>query len=441
MGDFLLVTIGADMDMEKRLSGAIPADGLGETEAYKAAMGQLGGKGGDSAAVMYGSGEAALRVLDDAIETRAANGGRRGAMNARMWPRVETAMGLDEIQQIAFAGNFDGADWRTEGFIGLGEKSAGLVGFLDSGALPAEVYGLVPATATWANVARFDGGRFLDDIRSAAGEVGGNGQRQFDSALQQFFAWTGVDLKKDLLGSMGDAFVFYGEPDGAGKSLRNFTMVSKLKDAARAASALNTLEGVVNAMAGQRNPNTKIQFKMEPLAVPNEKTMAHVLALETMTPTWAIADGVLYFSLSKEGVEGAIAGKGKKGTIVKNAAYARLREKLGQKEIATFGFADLPGMMPEAYEFAEKGLGEARAVHQEGVGDYALPPLETLMPNVGPSLEVTWADKAGWHMKATGALPVVNGVGPEWMILRRRIRGEMEKASATQPGGTTRAGP
>ena len=52
---------------------------------------------------------------------------------------------------------------------------------------------LIPANATWAGVTPFDASRFLDDIRTAAGQIDPRGQQNFDFALRQFFAFTGVD--------------------------------------------------------------------------------------------------------------------------------------------------------------------------------------------------------------------------------------------------------
>ncbi len=435
VNDFLLVTIGADVDVEKRLGGAGAADGLAGVEAYTTAMSKVETAGTESAASFYGNGEAALHLVDDAIASNAGAAGG-GGMNgpAQQWPKMEGMLGFDQIKQIAFAGNFDGADWSTRAFIGLTEKRSGLVNMLDNPPLPPEAYALIPAAATWAGVTRFDGVRFLDDMRNAMGEMGGSTQREFDYGMQQFFAWTGVNLKDDLLASLGDAFMFYGMPDAAGKSLNNLTMATKLRDADKAEKALSTLESVIGAMIGQRDPNSKIQFKTEPLAAPNDKTMAHMVPLGTFSPTWAVANGVLYFSLDKQGVESAIAAAGKT-TIMDNATFAGMMKKTGRDAVSTFNYADMAALVPELYTLAGNALEEQRIKNPDKAPDYTLPPLAAIVHDLTPALSETWADKDGWHLKAAGPFFGAGSGWPTQVVVQLKIKEEKAKSATTEPAG------
>jgi hypothetical protein len=432
VNEYLLITVGADMDAAQRIGGPAPTDGLGSTESYKAAMGQLAGIGGaDAPAVIYVNGEAIVRMVDDAAESK-------GPAQAReTWSHMKGALGLTGIKQIVFGGNFDGADWTSQGFIGLAEKRVGVVDFLDSPVVPADTFALIPADAAWANVVGFDASRFLDDMRNASAEMGATAQRQFDFGMQQFFAFTGVNLKDDLLGALGTEYAFYGFPKAAGAgpdgkpSLANFTMASKLKDGKKEETALSTLENVINSMVGQRDSSSKFQVKTEPLAAPSDKVTAHVLALDTISPTWAIADGVLYFSMRKEGVQRAVDEAGKKGAISDNASFAALKKKLGDHNLSTFGYIDLPAMAPEIHSFVEKLLKEAK----NGAAKYPLPPLAAILPNLAPELQGTWVDKDGWHFKSVGPFPLTDTIGPQGVIFQGLLQHEQEqqKAGETKP--------
>jgi hypothetical protein len=433
VNDYVLVTVGPDVDAAQRISGPAPTDGLGSTEAYKAALGQVAGAGGvDAPAIVYVNGEAVIRMIDEAAEAK-------GPAQAReTWSHMKGALGLTGLKQLVFAGNFDGADWTSQGFIGLGDKRVGLLDFLDAPAIPAETYALIPADVAWANVAGVDASRFLEDMRNASADMGATAQRQFDFGMQQFFAFTGVNLKDDLLGALGTEYAFYGfasTPGADGKpTLGNFTMASKLKDAKKEETALSTLENVYNSMAGQRDPSAKYQFKTEPLAAPSDKVTAHLMALDTISPTWAIADGVLYFSMRKEGVQRAVDEAGKKGTLMDNASFAGLLKKLGQANLSTVGYADLPAMAPEIYAWVGKMLETAQKEHGMDKAAYTLPPLEALLPNLAPELQGSWMDKDGWHFKSVGPLPLANVIGPQGVIFQALLKNEAEH----QKGGETK---
>jgi hypothetical protein len=430
VNDYLVVTVGPDVDAAQRLAAATPTEGLGSSEGYKAAMRQVAGAGGDAApVVVYVNGEAVLRLADDAAEANP-----RGQVR-EIWKRTQAVLGLSGVKQMTFAGNFDGADWTTQGFIGLDEKRTGLVDFLDAPVIPADTYALIPADAAWANVMGVDMSRFFDDMRNGSAEIGATAQRQFDFGVQQFFAFTGVNVKDDFLGSLGTEYAFYGFPRTIGAdgklSPANFIMASKLKDAKKEETAMSTLETVFNSMAGQRDPSTKYQFKTEQLAAPNDKVTAHVLALETMSPTWAIADGVLYFSMRKEGVQQAVDEAGKKGTLLDNAGFAALKKKLGAENLTSFGYVDMTAMAPDIYAWAGEMLKEAKKSHADEIGTYTLPPLATLMPHLAPELQGSWVDKDGWHFKSVGPLPLTEVIGPQGVI----FRGLMDREKQAQQTG------
>jgi hypothetical protein len=426
-GDYLLVNIGADTDMTKRLSGIAPTDGLGANEAFNKTMAQFGPGAADAPVVVYVSGETGLQLVDEAMAAKGPMG--------RRWSVMESALGIGEIKQIAWVGNFDGADWSAQALIGMGEQRTGLLGFFDSHPLSDEAYKLIPANATWAGVSRFDGTRFLDDMRNAAAQADPRGQQQFDAGLRQFFAFTGVDLKNDLLASMGDEFVYFAMPDANGKSIPNMVLVTHLKNSEKADTALSSLENTINAMISQRDANSTIQFKTEPLDAPDDKTTVHILTLPDITPTWAIHGDMLYIALNKSAIQHAIDDAPKNGTILDNPTFAALRKKLGQDQITSFEFLDTQKIAPEDYEIVKELLGTA-GEHLS----YTLPPVEQISPNLTPYLKVAWTDAAGYHLKSIGPFPLSGEIlSPQFLTMQhlkvaaaeRRRHAQTEQKDAT----------
>jgi len=422
VGDYLLLNIGADADMTKRLSGIAPTDGLGANEAFNKTMAQFGPGAADAPVVVYISGETGLQLVDEAMAAKGPMG--------RRWPVMESALGIGDIKQIAWVGSFDGADWSAQAFVGMGEQRTGLLGFLDSHPLSDDAYKLIPANATWAGVARFDGTRFLDDMRNAAAQADPRGQQQFDTGLRQFFAFTGVDLKNDLLASLGDEFVYFAWPDASGKSLPNIVFATRLKNPQKADTALSSLESTINAMISQRDANATIQFKTEPLDAPDDKTTVHILTLPDVTPTWAIHDDMLYIALNKSAIQHAIDDATKNGTILDNPTFAALRKKLGQDQISSFEFLDTQKVAPEEYDIVKELLAKTGA-HSS----YTLPPVEEINANLTPYLKVGWTDAAGYHLKSIGPFPLSGEIlSPQFLTMQHlkvvaaeRRRQEQEK--------------
>ena len=323
-GDYLLINIGNDADMARRLGATPPTDGLGTTEAFNKTMTQLGTGAAEAPAIVYLNGESGLHVVDDLIMAK-------GGGMARVWPAMESGLGLTEIKEIAWAGSLDGPDWVGQFFIGMGQNRVGLVDFIDNKPLPEDTMKLIPANATWVSVTPFDAGRVLDDIRNTAGQADPNGQKSFDYALRQFFAFTGVDFRNDLIASAGDEYAMYTFPDASGKSIPNMVMVTRLKNPQKMEKALSTLENTISAMVMQRDASGTVSFKTEPLDAPNDKVTAHILSFPAASPAWAIRDDVLYVGISKEAVQHAISNAAAGGSIADNATFASLKKKLGRR--------------------------------------------------------------------------------------------------------------
>lgn len=409
-GDFLLLTMGEGVDFDKYLSGTAVSTPLSGDEAYKSALSQVHATD-TSAAIVYLNGEATLKTIDGAVSAGA------NPRMAQMWPMIEDAMGLSSIRSGALAGNFDGKDFHTEVFVGLRQRRVGLIAFLDNAPLTDDALKAIPKAATWASIARFDGARLMTDLRDAFTAAGPRPAKQFDFAMQQFFAFTGVDLEKDLFASLGDQYTVYGVPDANGKSFDNITMVSKLKDPAKADTALSSLESSISAMITQRDPNGTVSFNAQPLPAPFDKVTAHVITTPLMSPAWAVTDGNLYGTLNTTALQNALSAD-KTSSILDNPTFAATRTKLDAKQFSAFFYNDMVATAPETYDLINDGIKRMKEA-QSTPSTYTLPPLEKLTPYLSPTAGFFWTDADGFHVTMTGPFPFSNALNPQSMILRK----------------------
>ena len=412
-GEYLLINIGADADMARRLGATPPTDGLGSSESFNKTMAQFGAGAAEAPAIVYINGESALHIVDDLISTKGGGG-------ARAWPAIETAFGLTEIKDIVWVGKLDGPDWMGQFFVGMGQNRSGILDFIDNKPLPEDTLKLIPGNATWAGVTPFDAARFLDDIRTAAGQIDPRGQKNFDFALRQFFAFTGVDLRNDLIASGGNEFAVYAFPDAAGKSMGNMVMVTRLKDPKKMETSLSTLENTISAMIMQRDASGAVSFKTEALDAPDEKVTAHVIAFPEASPAWAIRDDVLYVGISKAAVQHAMDNAATAGSITENPTFAALKKELGADQISGFDYLDLPKVAPEEYPMLQHLLTELKV-------PYTLPPLEAIAPNLSPYLKVAWTDAAGYHAKSIGPFPFSGVVLSPYQVNMQNLQANMRE--------------
>jgi hypothetical protein len=414
-GDFLLVTIGALPDFDKRLTAAAPADSLGALPDYQKTIATVGGE--KAAALLYLNGPAALKTILDAIN---AKGGEDAEKNSKIFKTLFA----DSIRHCAFAGNFDGPNWTSHMFFGLAENRTGLVNLVfDHKALPEESMKLAPKEATWAGVTRMDVPKLMQAIRDLAAQVDPRGAKGIDMGLQQFFALTAVDFQKDVVDTMGDAFVAFGIPDAKGNTFENATMASKVKDPQKLETALTTIESVASLMLGNRGGGgggggggNAVQFTTESLPAPNEKVSMHVISTDQISPAWTIHDGVLYFSLAKAGVQRAVESVAKNSRLTDNPQFADLYKKLGVKEISGFSYIDYPKVATEIHPLIAGAIEQRKAMNPDDKNPFVLPPVEKINAHLTPALSVYWTDKDGHHAKGTGPLPMLEMITPATML-------------------------
>ncbi|HVT79200.1 MAG TPA: hypothetical protein VHM90_00975 [Phycisphaerae bacterium] len=417
-GDYLLIYMG-DAKFPERLGATAPERSLAQEESFKSALSQLGTDAAKSAAFVYIDGQAIVQQLGNAVQMG------NNAQARQLFAPVADGMGLNGLKQWAWAGNFDGADWKSSSFLAMRDRRNGLLAFFDNKPLSEESLKLIPQSATSAGAFRFDGMRFLDDVTAAAAKVSDEAPKQIETVLQQAYVWTGIDLKRQLFPAFSDEFVYYGTPAGAGNSLRGFTLVNRLKDAKKADSAASAIENFVNLLILQRDANSKMQFKTQKLPGPWDGTEAHVMALPQATPCWAIRNDVFYFSLSLPGLQSAMEmGGGGKPSILENAQFAALRKRLGQESFSSFSFDDLPASAPETYQIVNQVLTTAMAQNGGGM-NFVLPPLDKVTPALAPAMSVSWSDASGYHGKGVSPFPGSGMLSPSsylWLLAIQQAR-------------------
>src|SRR6185437_2378723 len=101
----------------------------------------------------------------------------------------------------------------------------------------------------------------------------------------------------------------------------------------------------------------------------------HIISGPQMSPAWTVTDGVLYFSLSQEGLKSAIENNAKNTPIFDNPQFAELWKKVGVKDMSGFSFVDYKKVAAELHPLVTRALEQRKAARPEEKNPFVLPPL------------------------------------------------------------------
>mgnify|MGYP006273226119 CR=1 FL=1 len=315
---------------------------------------------------------------------------------------VIEALGLGDLGHVVYAAGFEGPNWRTETHVQAAAPRRGVLGLIDGEPIDDAMWSLVPPTATWARLHRFDVADVLDLIRETMQNAGEGDD--FDQGLAAFSDEMGIDLERDIVDALGDAWVIYSEPTFAASMGPGVCLINDLSDGDRLAAALDTLRDGVNSML-QKNPGPmSLQIARLDLGAVTVDT----LAFPFFSLTWAVADGRFYLAMSPDAVLTAHAAAGDPGRSLADSdklqsVQRQLRGMVaGDDDVEPVGlmFADLRGSAVKMYPLYAMLLNLASGPIMQETGVNALtllPPLGRLMPHLEPAGAMTWFDDAGMH--------------------------------------------
>jgi prepilin-type processing-associated H-X9-DG protein len=386
---------------ESAIAGRV-TKALADDAAFKAANGHLGVK--DAVAAAYIDYERLFGMVDDL----AKSSNDRDAQVA--WPKLREDLGLQGIKHLAAASGFDGKDYATELFLESPEPRAGLLKLAGNKPLGDEILAAIPQNVTSAGAGRFDVAGLFDLIRKAASDLDPHAARDFDQFFDSISRDSGVDVRRDLLDSVGDEWAYFADPTIGGRGLASLTLVNHLKDPGKFEQSMAKIEDYalqqLQKEAGAAGADVPVRFKFD--TVQMDGMRIHYLAVPFVSPCWVVRDGNLYVCLFPQVAAGAARHGAEKGpSILKNEAFSALRTRLGQQNPTGFTFEDLPKTAPDVYGAwlvvsRIPGFADLFGIKSPPL---LMPELPKLLSHLSPAGSVGWVDAQGFHSKGIQPFP------------------------------------
>ena len=322
------------------------------------------------------------------------------------WPKIRDGIGLSGIRRVAVAGGFDSRDWVEAVFVDAPAPRKGIFAGTAGAAYPDDMLKFVPRSAASMTATRFSLDGLVGGIENAVVSIEPRAGAEIEKFKQDLNKALGFDVRKDMLGSLGDEWLAYADPGTGGFGPVGSVLINRLKDPAKAEATFTKFEQAVTQMIAKETSKEKISIAFKTRKIGT--TTLHYLAIPMVTPTWTIVNGKLIVALYPEPVITAAGFVSKGGpSILENEGFQAVRTRLAVKTASSIQFADLPKLAPVNYGSwmmisRVVGIADIFGINSPLI---VLAPMDVVMANLTPMGTASWDDENGFYMRSVSPFP------------------------------------
>jgi hypothetical protein len=346
----------------------------------------------DPAIAVYVDGSALISWINDSAVKMP------GADN--YWPRMREALGIANLKSYALAGGFDHGQWVSSSALMAPGPRKGLLAVIEPHPADPALMARVPATATSVSVYNFDVAMLYDTLEAAAATV-----PDLDDGFHKVSGvgtlFLGRNLRRQILGPLGTQWVVFTDSD-----THRVVAVNHPGDAAKVSDGLTSATfGIVNLInsqvpgAAQKPVVTVVQKKVDGVFL----TTA---ASDKISPTLAVADGILYVGLTPESVTSTIAAPATPvaDDVTHGKIFTDAMTRLHVPAVASFDYTDLTRTTPAAFAAFDKTFDQLQAI-VPNVEKPRLPAVDAIRTHLSPAVSISWADENGTYTRSVAPFP------------------------------------
>lgn len=326
------------------------------------------------------------------------------------------ALGLSDLQSIVYMAGFEGKHWREDLHVRVPGPRSGIFSLLGGRPLGAEDWQLLPSTATWASLFRFDLDAGLNLVRETIAASGVQEAREeFNDGLAEASQTLGIDIEKEIIAPLGDTWVIYSEPTFATGFGPGVCVLHAANDAVQLKRTLDAARERINAMLRDEGPGLQIAaMDMGGIEISS-------LSLPFVGLSWAVVDDRFYFAMSPGAILTAHEAAGRpEQSLANSEKFQRVRERLERlgagENVVSLSFTDLEQTAPRMYSTYAVllNLVSGPLLNETGINAMTLlPPLGAIRPHLAPAGGVTWFDDRGLHSLTVQPFPGSKLLSPE----------------------------
>ena len=313
--------------------------------------------------------------------------------NAERVRRALAIGGFDTITSISVADVPAGHLWRTELCIRHG-KDAEFTNWFGSEPTSHRFAKRAPERPLLYFGERYDLARAMASMGRMLQAVDPDGHREAGEAIAEFNRVAGLDLKNDLLASLGDEWSAYVGGHQPGALVPDMVYLVSLKDRARFEKSVRALfenRAAWLALLGEDNPpelrHRRIRFREQ--NIDSIEITAADGAPGLILPSWTVGEDYVAFALWPQPLKHMLA---RRGSLEDNEGWKRVRQSVPDGA-ASGGYADLPRLFAWGYETAALALQGLQGAANRELAPYGtklnfhdLPRAEVITRHLSPTV-------------------------------------------------------
>ena len=186
-----------------------------------------------------------------------AKTGLVGGPNAAQVQQAFDGFGLNNLKSYTSVGGLDADGYVETAIISTGGQSLGLLSMLGGKSLTAESLSPIPDDAGYAVATRIDPSRLWEMFLKFAALIEPNAPAAIDQGLAQIALQTEVNLKDDLVASLGDTWCLYNSPGDGGLIFTGLTVTGTIRDRAKLVAANEKLVAFAKQVMAMAQPGAR----------------------------------------------------------------------------------------------------------------------------------------------------------------------------------------
>ncbi|MHC4930609.1 MAG: DUF3352 domain-containing protein [Planctomycetota bacterium] len=228
----------AVQDLKKivALRGDSEASTLADSESYRKVRARVGAR---SEAFAYLGVKELMKALAE----------KEGEAEGETLRMVSAILGLEVIEAVGVQASLESGGVQMNAFIPLSGDKEGILKFFDAPNSALAPPSFVPEDVVSASTVVVDWPEIIEEARRVANRIQPGAAQQVDMVLQQMKGQMGIDIEKDLFGSLGkELTILMKEPSAQaegmpmmGPPMPRLLMAFEVKDKAKLENVLNVL--------------------------------------------------------------------------------------------------------------------------------------------------------------------------------------------------------
>lgn len=236
--------------------------------------------------------------------------------------RIISVLGLDKVQSFATVSGMDDKGCVSRSLLAVDGAGTGLLSWIDAKPLSADDLQVIGHDAPAAIAFKLDASAILDLWLDLAGQIEPGAAQETRDGLAMMQQQLGIDLREDLLKSLGDTWRVFAQP-GPNALESGWTIAIQVRDRKKLERIEETLVGMAKAGLEQAGPGAP-SLKAEAVDGHTVHTLDFDQPGAPVAPSWCLTDDELFITATSEALKPLLSRGGIGRSLAQHSDVANL---------------------------------------------------------------------------------------------------------------------